>query len=278
MPNTMGKRLLVATILLAFLSFNLVPLIWTISTSVKPTPEIFTSPPSFWPHTFTLEHYRTVLVERDFGRYVLNSVLVGLGATVLALLVGALAAYALARLDHPRAGLLEKAILAGALFPPAVLLIPLYQVALRLGLLNTYLILILSHAALNLPFVIWVLTAFFREVPRELEEAARLDGFSNLGILFRVILPLSLPAVAATAILVFIFSWNEFLFALAFITTPAKRTVPVMVALLSGTSLYEIPWGPITAAVVATTAPVVVAILIFQRWIVSGLTAGAVKG
>jgi len=274
----MVKRLLLATILLAFLSFNLVPLLWTLGTSLKPTPEIFSAPPTLWPHNFTLEHYRTVLVERAFGVYVANSVLVGLGATALALVVGALAAYALARFRHPRAGLVEKAILAAALFPPAVLLIPLYQVALRLGLLNTYLILILSHAALNLPFVVWVLTAFFREVPRELEEAARLDGFSTLGILSRIILPLSLPAVAATAILVFIFSWNEFLFALALITTPAKRTVPVMVALLSGTSLYEIPWGPISAAVVATTAPVVAAILIFQRWIVSGLTAGALKG
>ncbi|MFP3867363.1 MAG: carbohydrate ABC transporter permease [Desulfobacteraceae bacterium] len=274
----MGKRLLVVTMLLAFLSFNLVPLLWTIGTSLKPTPEIFTAPPTLWPQTFTLAHYRTVLVERAFGVYVANSLLVGLGATALALVVGALAAYALARFRHPRAGLVEKGILAAALFPPAVLLIPLYQVALRLGLLNTYVILILSHAALNLPFVVWVLTAFFREVPRELEEAARLDGFSTLGILFRIILPLSLPAVAATAILVFIFSWNEFLFALALITTPAKRTVPVMVALLSGTSLYEIPWGPITAAVVATTAPVVAAILIFQRWIVSGLTAGALKG
>lgn len=274
----MGKKLAIALVLVLFLAFNLMPLGWTLGTSLKPTAEIFTSPPTFWPHELTLAHYRDILVARAYGRYVLNSVLVGLGATGLVLVVGAMAAYALARLHHPRAAVVEKVILAGALFPSAVLLIPLYQVALHLNLLNTYLILILSHAALNLPFVVWVLAAFFREVPVELEEAARLDGFSRLGILFRIILPLSLPAVAATAILVFIFSWNEFLFALAFITTPAKRTVPVMVALLSGTSLYEIPWGPITAAVVATTTPVILAILIFQRWIVSGLTAGAIKG
>jgi multiple sugar transport system permease protein len=258
--------------------FCLAPVAWTALTSVKPEAEVFASPPAYVPSRVTLDSYVGVFEQRPFARYLLNSVLVAALSTAMALAAGAPAAYALARFRLRGARLMEQAILVFALFPPAVLLAPLYGAARSLGLMNSHIGLAVVHAALNLPLVLWMLVAFFRRLPPDLEDAASVDGFTRLQFLWRVVLPLSGPAVAAAAILAFIFSWNEFVIALALITRDDLRTVPVGISMLSGVSQEDLPWGQICAAVMMSTLPVVAAVLTFQRRIVGGLTAGAVKG
>lgn len=272
------KRIGLAVVIGTLIAFSLGPFAWSVLTSVKPNREVFAVPPTYLPENLSLENYQGVFQQRPFGRYLLNSLIIAMGSTVLSLSVATLAAYALARLRLKGSGLLEKSLLFFALFPPAVLLAPLFSAARDLGATNSYVALIVVHAALNLPLAIWMLTAFFRQLPQDLEDAARVDGFSRLGMLARVLLPVSAPALAATAILVFIFSWNEFVIALTFMTRDDMRTVPVGIAMLTGVTVYEIPWGQISAAVVMTTLPVVAAVLAMQRWIISGLTAGAIKG
>ncbi len=259
-------------------TFNLGPFAWSFLTSIKPGAEVFAIPPTYLPRDLSIESYTGVFDQRPFARYLWNSIVVATLSTLVALATGALAAHGLARLRLRAAAALEYGLLFFALWPPAVLLVPLYSLGRALGLINSHLGLALVHAALNLPLAAWMLTASFRSLPPELEEAARVDGFSRLQFLTRVTLPLSGPALAATAILVFILSWNEFVIALTFISRDDLRTVPVGIAMLTGVTVYEIPWGQISAAVVMTTLPVVVAVLACQRWIVSGLTAGAVKG
>ncbi|MBI2900209.1 MAG: carbohydrate ABC transporter permease [Planctomycetes bacterium] len=257
--------------------FSAAPFLWSVVTSLKPRDEVFAVPPTYLPRGATLDNYAGVFEQRPFARYLLNSLVVAAGSTLLALCAGAPAAYALARLRLRGAGLVEKGILLFALVPPAVLLVPLVSAARGAGLANSYAGLVLVHAALNLPLVVWMLASFFRRIPSELEDAARVDGFSRLGILARIVLPVSAPAVAAAGVLAFIFSWNEFTISLVLMSRDEMRTVPVGIAMLSGASAYEIPWGRIQAAVVMTTLPVVAAVLALQRRIVSGLTAGAVK-
>lgn len=262
----------------ALVLFSLGPFLWSVLTSLKPAGELFRVPPTWIPRSPSLDNYRDVFDQRPFARYMLNSLLVATVSTLLTLAAAAPAAYAIARLRLRGAALAEKAILAFALFPPAVLLVPLFVAAREAGALNSRMGVAVVHAALNLPFAVWSLASFFRAFPAEIEDAARVDGFSRAGVLLRVVLPVSAPALAATAILVFIFSWNEFVIALTFLTRDELRTVPVGVAMLSGVTVYEIPWGQISAAVVITTLPVVAAVLAFQRGIVRGLSAGAVKG
>ncbi len=265
-------------LILLIVAWSAGPFLWSVLTSLKPAHEVFRAPPSYLPRALSIESYTEIFERRPFGLYLLNSLVVAAGSTLLVLLLAAPAAHRLARMRRGRAVGLERGFLLFALFPPAVLLVPLFTAVRALGLTNSHLGLILVHAALNLPFAIWTLTAFFRELPVEIEEAARIDGFTPSGLLARVVLPLAAPALAATGILVFIFSWNEFVIALTLIQRDALRTVPVGISMLSGATVYEIPWGQISAAVVLTTLPVVAAVLALQRWILSGLTAGAVKG
>jgi multiple sugar transport system permease protein len=267
--------LLGATMLVAW---SVGPFLWSVLTAVKPTDEVFRTPPTYLPHALSFDSFGMIFERRPFGRYLLNSLVVAIGSTLVALVAGSAAAYALTRLRLRGAATIERGFLLFALFPPAVLLVPLFAAGRTLGLVNSYSGLILVHAALNLPFTIWALASFFRELPIEIEEAARVDGFSRLQILARIVAPLSAPALAATAILVFIFSWNEFVIALTFMQRDAMRTVPVGISMLSGVTVFEVPWDQISAAIVMTTLPIVAAVLVFQRWILSGLTAGAVKG
>lgn len=273
----MTRALTVAAVI-SVVTFSLAPFVWSVITSLKTSQEVLSVPPTWLPRKVSLENYTGVFRQRPFGRYILNSVIVGLGATAMTLLAASLAAYALTRLNLRGAAAIEKALLLFALFPHAMLLVPLFSLVRSLGGTNSYFALMVIHAAVNLPFAVWVLTSFFRQLPRDLEDAARVDGFSRLGTLLKVILPLSAPALASTAILVFIFSWNEYVFGLALMTRDQMRTVPVGISMISGASSYDIPWGQISAAVVVTTLPVVLAVLALQRWIISGLTAGAVKG
>ncbi|MBI4424323.1 MAG: carbohydrate ABC transporter permease [Elusimicrobia bacterium] len=271
-------RLLLGAAVVAIVAWSLAPFLWQIITSLKSPHEVVRVPPTYWPETASFASYVRIFTTRPFATYIVNSLIVAAGTTALCTVLGTLAAYAFARLRLPGGEWATRAILFISLFPATILVVPLYRLIQAAGLLNQPLGLILPYTALNLPLSIWVLTTFFKQVPADIEEAAQMDGFSRWGILWRIIFPLSAPAIATTAILVFIFSWNEFLLALTFMSRDAARTVPVGIALLSGVTVYEVPWDQISAAVVITTLPVVAMVLAFQRRIIEGLTAGAVKG
>lgn len=272
------RRALFAAIVALIVGHSLWPFLWQVLTSLKAPDEIFAIPPTLLPTRPSLASYAQVFTLRPFVRYVLNSLLVAVGTTILTLGLGAPAAYAVARLRARGGELLLRAGLVGALLPPIVFVLPLYEGIRALGLLNHPLALIVPYTALNLPLTLWMLTSFFRQLPSELEEAARIDGFSRVGVLRHIILPLAAPALATAAILVAIFSWNEFLLALTFMTADQWRTVPVGMAMLSGVTEFEVPWDQISAAVVVTTLPVVLLVLGLQRRIIAGLTAGGIKG
>jgi multiple sugar transport system permease protein len=259
----------------AALVFLLAPPAWQAVTSLKPQDQLAFLPPLL-PQPPTLEHYRAVFEGRPFGRYILNSAVVAAGTTALAMLLGAPAAYALARLQLPGAGLMLFAFLAVSMVPPVAILSPLYLAVRALGLRDTWWGLILADTVFVLPLAIWILATFFAELPRDLERAARVDGATAFQAFVRIALPVAAPGVAASAILAFIFAWNEFLFALVFTSSSSAQTVPVGIALFPG--LNEMPWGQLAAASLIASAPVLVLVLVFQRRIVQGITAGAVKG
>jgi multiple sugar transport system permease protein len=272
------RRVFVAIAVAFLVAFCLGPFLWSVITSIKPNREVFSIPPTYLPSEVSIENYTGVMEQRPFGRYILNSLIVAAGSTILALAAALPAAYALAKLRLPGAPAIERGLIFFALFPPAVLIVPLFSVVRSLGLMNSHAVLIVVHAALNLPLAIWMMAAFFRELPSDLEDAARVDGFSRIGFLLKIALPLAAPAAAATAILLFVFSWNEFVIALTLMIQEEKQTVPVGIAMISGVTTYDIPWGQISAAVVMTTLPVIAAVLLMQKWIIRGLTSGAVKG
>ena len=267
-----GFWLLVAAILL----FCLFPFYYALVSSLRPPSELFR--PALLPGPWTLANYRAVFAEQPFGRNIVNSVLVAGSVVALSLLVGTLAAYALARLRFRGRGALLAAILAVSMFPQVAILSGMFELIRALGLYNRLPALTLSYLVFTLPFTIWILTTFMRELPRELEEAARVDGAGPWQTLALVLAPLLAPAMVTAGLLAFIAAWNEFLFALTFTLTDSERTVPVAIALMSGASQYELPWGNLMAASVIVTLPLVALVLVFQRRIVAGLTAGAVKG
>jgi len=209
---------------------------------------------------------------------VINSLVVATATVVCALFLAVTASYALARVHFRGRGLLLITILAVSMFPQVAVLAGLFELVRFLGIFNTHWAMILSYTIFTLPFTVWVLTTFMRDLPLEIEEAAIVDGASPWVIITRIFLPLLWPALVTTGLLAFIGAWNEFLFALTFTSSQTMRTVPVAIALLSGASGHEIPWGVIMAASVVVTVPLVVLVLVFQRKIVAGLTAGGVKG
>ncbi|TPK76164.1 carbohydrate ABC transporter permease [Mesorhizobium sp. B2-3-3] len=251
------------------------PFIWQFSTSFQLDKMLTSGSPSLIPHPFTLEHYYNAFVEKQLHRYVWNSLVVSLATTFLCLFVGSLAAFALSRLNiKGRFGIL-MVILSVSMFPQIALVGPLYLVATNLGLLDTYTALIITYLALGLPLVTWVLFGYFETLPREIDEAARMDGVSVPGLLWRIILPMSLPSLVTTGLLAFITAWNEFLFALAFTSNIDRQTIPVGIA--NFTNLYYVPWGDIAAASAVVTVPLILLVLFFQRHIIEGLTQGGVK-
>ena len=253
------------------------PLVYAAATSLKSGSALFST--TLWPDAPTLDNYRQLFAGRQpFGRHLLNSVAVA-GATVaVSLLLAVTAAYALARIRFRGKGLLLMTILSVSMFPQVAVLAGLFELMQALGLYNRALGLVVPYTIFTLPFTIWVLTTFMRALPRELEEAAVMDGCGPLRIIGQVFLPLLWPALVSTGLLAFIGAWNEFLFALTFVLDDAQRTVPVSISLIGGASTYQVPWGHIMAASVLVTLPLIVLVLSFQRRIVSGLTAGAVKG
>ncbi|MPZ11713.1 MAG: ABC transporter permease subunit [Kiloniellaceae bacterium] len=267
-----GFYLLVAAILF----YTVFPFYWAIVSSLKSGSALFEAELLPWDPTF--ENYAAVFRDQPFARTIANSLIVATLATVLSLLLAASAAFALGRIRFRGRTTVLLAILSVSMFPQVAVLSGMFELVRGLGLYNSLAGLVLSYLILTLPFTTWVLTAFMRELPAELEEAAIVDGASSWRILVGIFLPLMAPSLAATGLLAFILAWNEFLFALTFTLSPEQRTVPVAIALISGASAYELPWGRVMAASVIVTLPLVALVMLLQRRIVAGLTAGAIKG
>jgi multiple sugar transport system permease protein len=257
--------------------WSLFPFAWQVITSFEPDRDLAQFTPTWLPIPGgTLQHYRNVFVAKDFAPYILNSVIVDVSATAIALVFAALAAYSIARLPLPGKGIVLGLVLAVSMFPQISIVTPLYQILISLHLIDTYTGLSGVYIGLSLPLMVYILWGHFRTIPREMDEAARIDGAGPLRTLWSVIIPVALPGVVPAALLGFIASWNELLLALSLMTSPTRQTIPVGIANFTG--LYSVPWGDIAAASVVVTVPLVVLVLIFQRRIVEGVTAGAVKG
>jgi multiple sugar transport system permease protein len=272
------KRALKYSIIILALLAALAPVYWMITISLKHEVDHFAVPPRWFSFTPTLEHYADAFLTRSFGQYLLNSAIVAVGSTVCALVLGTLAAYSLARFRLPY-GLDRKLalwILSTRMFPAIVTAVPLFLMMRDLRLLNTQISLITVYTAFNLPFVVWMMRGFFAEVPRDLEEAAMVDGDSRLGAFWRVVLPLVVPGLAATAVFCLIVSWNEFLFALVLTQTDAAMTLPVGIA--GRVTQYEIKLGVMSAAGVVAMLPILAFAMSVQKYLVRGLSLGAVKG
>ena len=266
-----GLALLVALIVF----YSVFPLYYAVITSFRSGSAIFST--SILPAGFAVDNYVATFTEQPFARNIANSVLVATVVVIASLFLGVTAAYALARVSFRGRGLLLFTILSVSMFPQVAVLSGMFELVRALGLYNSLPGLMLSNMILTLPFTVWVLTTFMRELPKELEEAAVVDGASDWVIVRRVFMPLLGPALVTTGLLAFIAAWNEFLFALTFTLTNEQRTVPVAIALITGASAEELPWGNLMAASVIVTVPLIVLVLVFQRRIVAGLTAGAVK-
>jgi len=266
-------------LLLALIFVYLIfPFYWAIVSSLKSPQELFETPVRYWPAHPRWQNYVEVFTQQPFGRNLLNSTIVAGLTTLLSLFIGSTAAYALGRFRFAGKHTVFYAVLSVSMFPQISVLGGMFVLIRSLGLYNTWWALILAYMIFTLPFTIWVLTSFIREIPRELEEAAYVDGASPGQVLRIVLLPLMAPGLVTAGLLAFIQAWNEFLFALTFTIDNSARTVPVAIALFSGASQYELPWAQIMAASVIVTVPLIVLVLVFQQRLVSGLTAGAVKG
>jgi trehalose/maltose transport system permease protein len=252
------------------------PFYYAILSSMKSGSELFRV--DYFPFKWNFGNYTSVFRDQPFATNIWNSLVVSFSVVVLSLFLGITAAFALARIQFRGRAFLLVTTLGVSMFPQVAVLSGMFQLIRGLGLYNHLTALIISYMIFTLPFTVWVLTTFLRELPKELEEAAILDGASSWLIIRRVFMPLMWPALVTTGLLAFIAAWNEFLFALTFTLTNDMRTVPVGIGLMSGASAYELPWGNIMAASVIVTVPLVILVLAFQRRIVSGLTAGAVKG
>jgi multiple sugar transport system permease protein len=252
------------------------PALWILFTSLKTEAELTRRPITWIPHAPTFENYVRAFTDQPLHRYLFNSFAVASLSTALTLLVAALAAYALARLNLRSRDLILSVIIAVSTFPLVTLLVPLFEVMRSLNLLNTYLALILPYTVLSLPVCTLVLVAFFETIPRDLENAAMIDGCTRIGALFKVVVPLAAPGVFTAGILAFVNAWDEFLLALSFTSSPSVRTLPVGITLYQGE--FAFPWPVISAALVVGIVPIAVLIVIFQERVVSGLTTGGLKG
>lgn len=254
----------------------LVPLLWALSTSLKPSAAVMSSPPSWIPTVATFQHYVDVFVKSNFARYLLNSVIVATSATVVVLVVGAHAAYAAARFAFPGRRLFLAVLLVTLMIPLTVLVVPLYLLASNLGVINTYGVLIVVYSAWQLPAGVWLLRGFFEDIPVELAEAASVDGASQWRTFYRIILPLSLPGLAATGIITFVWVWNEFIISLVLTSSDDMRLIPV--GLYQFVGAFGTDWGGLTAAALIAILPIIVLFGFLQRYLVTGLTSGGVKG
>ncbi len=273
------KILLWAAVLFTVI-FSLAPVLWQVLTSIKTNEAITADSVVYFPslNQLTLQHYIDLFRRNQFYIYIFNSAFVAVISTVLCLALGSPAAYALARLRIPGERIVLTCVLVVTLFPYILLFLGLLEIVRAVGLANNYLALIIPYTAINMPLTILVMRSFFQQLPKDLEDSAKVDGYNTVQMLWQIVLPMTLPALVTTGILAFIFAWNEYIFALTFITRESMKTIPVAAAQLGGTSLFEVPYGPLAAATVVGTLPLVLLVLFFQRKIVQGLTAGSVKG
>ncbi|MBB4184741.1 carbohydrate ABC transporter permease [Sinorhizobium terangae] len=276
MAVIVAKRAAFYALVVVIIAIAVFPFYYAVLTSLKSGTALFRV--DYWPTELSLANYKSVVSHGSFLRNLGNSLLVATSVVAISLLFAVTAAYALGRVRFRGRALLLLTILSVSMFPQIAVLAGLFELVRSVGIFNTPLALIFSYMIFTLPFTVWVLTTFMRDLPVEIEEAAIVDGASPWVIITRVFMPLMWPALVTTGLLAFIAAWNEFLFALTFTSSDTQRTVPVAIALLSGSSNFEIPWGNIMAASVIVTVPLVVLVLIFQRRIISGLTAGGVKG
>jgi trehalose/maltose transport system permease protein len=264
--------LLVAVILL----FNLFPFVYALVSSFRPSNDLFST--DLWPKALSLDHYQAVFKDARFVGSLINSVIVAGSTVLISLALGSLCAYALGRLPFRFKAPVLYLVLTMTMFPQISVLSGLFVMLKNLGLFNTRQGLVVTYLIFTMPFTIWVMTQYFRSLPKELEEAAYVDGASPLTVFWQILLPLTMPGLISTGLLAFIAAWNEFLFALTFTVTDTMKTVPVVISQFSGTSAFEQPWGSIMAASMVVTIPLIILVMIFQYRIVAGLTAGAVKG
>lgn len=262
-------------LLIALSLVVLFPFFWMVTTSLKSGVDMFATPPVWIPHPPTLENYAEVLHEGDFRSYLLNSLIVATLSTLLGMIVGIPAAFGFARMPYRFSGILFIIIIAIRMFPPISLVIPYFMAMRTVELIDRLPALLIAYIPLELPLIIWLLEGFFREFPRELEEAAELDGLNALGILVRIAIPVALPAIGVAIMFAFLTAWNEFIFALSLTRTPSAATMPVGIA--GYVTNFRTFWGPMTAAGAIYTIPVLLVTLFAQRGIVRGLLGGAIK-
>jgi multiple sugar transport system permease protein len=276
MTRTPREYALWSIAILVVLLYALIPVIWIASLSLKPADQL--SDRKFLPQEISWDNYDTIFSTTEFTHALINSVGIAGIATLISIVLAAMAAYALARLDFAGKAVILSGALAVAMFPPISIVGSLFNIWRDVGLYDTWLGLIIPYMTFTLPLAIYTLSAFFREIPWELEQAAQVDGATPWQAFTKVIVPLAAPGVFTAAILVFIFAWNDFIFANTLTSTDEARTVPATLAFFTGGSQFEQPIGAISAASIVVTIPIIIMVLIFQRRIVAGLTAGAVKG
>ena len=256
--------------------FCLFPFAWIVLTALKELSETFRIPPTWLPHHVTLENFVKIWTIQSFGRYFFNSLVISGLTTLLSIMLASLAGYGFSRFRLPGGRIMMVAVLAAQMFPGIVLLIPYFTMASRLQMLNTYTVLVVAYTSFSLPFCVWMMKGFFDGIPMELDEAAVIDGCSSLGAFARVVLPLSLPGVVATAIFSFLVAWNEYLFAVVLATRETMYVITVGIA--SNIGQFRIQWNELMAGAVLATVPTIILYALLERHLVRGLSAGAVKG
>ena len=276
MRAPLAHRLLTWFVLALALTIMLFPLYWMVNTSLKPNAEVFATPPTFWSANWSLDAFRNLLETRPIGRYFANSLVVAGGTTVLSLVLASLAAYGLTRFHVRIEALVILALLFIKMLPEALLVVPFFQLVAGAGLLNSHLALILVYTSFSLPFAVWMLIGFFRVIPRALDEAGVMDGASRLQVFHMIVLPLARPGIVAVAMFTFLVAWNAYLWALVLTTRSEMYVLPVGIANLKGE--YQVQWNEMMAAAVIATLPVLAIYAVFERHLVAGITAGAVKG
>jgi len=271
-----ARTALLWTVTIAVAVVMIFPFYWMLNTSLKPSAEVFASPPTFVSSQWSLDAYRSLFATRSIGRYFVNSLIVALGATALSVVLASLAAYGLTRFFPRGATPFVMFLLFTKMLPETLLIIPYFQLMSDVGLLNTHLALILAYSSFALPFSVWMLIGFFRSIPREIDEAARMDGASVLQAFVRVILPLARPGLVAVALFTFLIAWNSYVWALVLTTDASMFVLSVGIANMVGE--YRVQWNELMAAAVIAALPVMVLYSLLERHLVSAITAGAVKG
>jgi trehalose/maltose transport system permease protein len=276
-PRLLG-RIWFWVLIVVIVLYTLFPFYWAVVSSLTPTNDLYVIPVRFWPQDVTLDHYRTVFENSNFMRALLNSAIVSTAVVLLALLFGTLGAYALGRLQFRGRTVILYLILSMTMFPAIAILGSLFQIMQRINAFNTLWGLVIVYLTFTLPFTVWVLTNFFRAMPAELEQAALVDGATPMQALRQILMPLAVPGMVTTALLAFIAAWSEYLYARTFTLTYSAKTVQVAISEFTGNQQFEEPFAVKMAAAVVVTVPLLVGVLIVQRRIIAGLTAGAVKG